>query len=642
MAALLFSSHLFAQQDSSRMLNEVVVTSNKFERKQAETGKVVTVIGRDQLDRSTGRSIGDVLNTAVGTTVIGSNNAPGTNLTASVRGASAGNTLILLDGIPVSDPSVNNNYFDLNLIPIDQIERIEILKGGQSTLYGSDAVAGVINIITRKATTSGIKLNATLAAGTYGTFKQDLGVTGKKGKLNYSVGYTHLNAKGFSAATDETGGNNFDKDGIDQHAAQLQLGYQLTSAIKLQLMGRFNQYDADIDASGYTDEKDFTVRNQQAQTGVGLNWKHERGQLQFNYNFNYIERNYVDDSVYKSSPYLDYSNSGYIGRTHFAEIYHTQRLMNWELLTGFDYRAHNTYQRYFSTGPFGDYEMGPWTAMMHQYSPYASLMLKTTTGFNIEIGGRLNFHSEYGNNFTYNINPSYRINPRTQLFINYYTAFKAPTLYQLFDPQAGNTGLDPEKGKIAETGISFSPAKDLDIRVVGFGRRSNNTIEYITIDPINYISQYRNIARQENYGVELEVAYKYEKWTLRGNYAFTDGKTRSAYDGTGASLGKDTSYYNLFRIPKHAVNLQVGYAFSEKFRVNLQSRTISDRKEFIYGDKPGTLKGYTLVDFYLDYNINEQFRLFADLRNITNTKYVDWKGFNTRRFNFIVGARWSL
>ncbi|MCR6720566.1 MAG: TonB-dependent receptor plug domain-containing protein [Chitinophagaceae bacterium] len=239
MAALLFSSHLFAQQDSSRMLNEVVVTSNKFERKQAETGKVVTVIGRDQLDRSTGRSIGDVLNTAVGTTVIGSNNAPGTNLTASVRGASAGNTLILLDGIPVSDPSVNNNYFDLNLIPIDQIERIEILKGGQSTLYGSDAVAGVINIITRKATTSGIKLNATLAAGTYGTFKQDLGVTGKKGKLNYSVGYTHLNAKGFSAATDETGGNNFDKDGIDQHAAQLQLGYQLTSAIKLQLMGRF-------------------------------------------------------------------------------------------------------------------------------------------------------------------------------------------------------------------------------------------------------------------------------------------------------------------------------------------------------------------------------------------------------------------
>ncbi|MCR6720568.1 MAG: TonB-dependent receptor [Chitinophagaceae bacterium] len=82
--------------------------------------------------------------------------------------------------------------------------------------------------------------------------------------------------------------------------------------------------------------------------------------------------------------------------------------------------------------------------------------------------------------------------------------------------------------------------------------------------------------------------------------------------------------------------------FSEKFRVNLQSRTISDRKEFIYGDKPGTLKGYTLVDFYLDYNINEQFRLFADLRNITNTKYVDWKGFNTRRFNFIVGARWSL
>lgn len=642
MAAILFSSHLIAQQDSSKLLNEVVVTANKFERKQAETGKVVTVIGRDQLERSAGRNIGDVLNTAVGTTIIGSNNAPGTNLTASIRGASAGNTLILLDGIPVSDPSVNNNYFDLNLISIDQVERIEILKGGQSTLYGSDAVAGVINIITRKATAAGFKLNGTLAAGTYGTFKQDIGATGRKGKLNYSAGYTHLGSTGFSAATDEEGGNDFDKDGIDQHSAQFQLGYQLSEAIRLQLMGRYNNYKADLDASGFTDEKDYTVRNQQGQTGLGLHWKHKHGQLQFNYNFNYVERRYEDDSSYRSSPYLDYSRSGYIGRTHFAEVYHNLSFKNWELLTGFDYRAHNTYQHYMSLGPFGPYETGPWTAKMHQYSPYASLMLKTTTGFNMELGGRLNIHSEYGTNFTFNANPSYRINARAQVFANFYTAFKAPTLYQLFDPAAGNTGLDPEKGSVAETGISFAPAKGLDFRVVGFWRRSNNTIQYLNVDPANYISQYRNIARQENYGVELEGSYRYEKWTIRGNYAYTDGKTRSAWDGTGSSLGKDTTYFNLYRIPKHALNMQLGYAFTEKLFVNLQSRTISDREEFIYGDVPETLKGYTLIDLYTEYQFDSRFKAFVDLRNITNTKYVDWRGFNTRRFNFMAGVTVAL
>lgn len=642
MAALFFSSHLFAQQDSSALLNEVVITAHKSARKQSETGKVVTVIGRDQLERSGGRQLGDVLNTVAGVTIIGSNNAPGTNLTSSIRGASAGNTLILLDGIPVSDPSVISNYFDLNFISIDQVERIEILKGGQSTLYGSDAVAGVINIITRKNGKTPLKARAGLAGGSYGTFKQDLGVNGQYKRLNYSIGYTHLGSKGFSSATDSTGDKGFDRDGMNQHASQLQLGYQLSTRWRLQVMGRFNQYRADLDAGGFTDERDYIVNNKQAQGGMGLVYQHEKGSLQINYNFNYVERRYTDDSSYRSNSFVDFSRSGYIGRTHFAEAYHTLRWKQWELLTGFDFRAHNTYQYYYSEGPFGPYESGPWTAAMEQYSPYASLLFKTTGGFQAELGGRLNIHSEYGSNFTFNLNPSYRLNATSQVFANLYTAFKAPTLYQLFDPFAGNTALEPEKGLIAETGISFMPVQKLDLRVVGFWRQSNNTIQYITVDPVNFISRYQNISEQTNYGVELEGSYQAGKWTIRGNYTYTDGRTQSPYDGTGAALGKDSSYFNLYRIPRHALNLQVGYAFSSRLFVNLQNHTISDREEFIYGSTPLTLKGYTLVDLYGEYRIKEKLKLFIDLRNITNTRYTDWLGFNTRRFNFMLGVSWEM
>lgn len=638
MAAILFSSHLSAQSDSSRLLNEVVVTAHKFERKQAETGKVVTVIGREQLEQSTGRNIGDVLNTTVGTTILGSNNSPGTNFTASVRGASAGNTLILLDGVPVSDPSANNNYFDLNFISIDQIERIEILKGGQSTLYGSDAVAGVINIITRKATQAGTNFKASVAGGSYNTFKQDIGMNGRKGKLNYSVGYTHLSTKGFSAATDETGGNNFDKDGSNQHAAQMQLGYQLNPALRFTLMGRYNHYNADIDASGFNDERDFTVRNRQAQTGAGLQWKHKNGQLRFNYNFNYIDRQYIDDSIHQDVAGVVYSNSLYIGRSHFAEVYHQWNFKHGELLTGFDYRTHNTYQYYYSESVWGPYEAGPWRAKLDQYSPYASLMLRTATGLILELGGRLNIHSEYGTNFTFNFNPSYRLNERTQAFANLYTAFKAPTLYQLFDPFSGYPDLDPEKSTVTEAGINVTPANGLDLRLVGYWRGSDNTIQYLNSDGSTPIYQYRNIARQENYGIELEASYQAGKWKLGGNYAYTDGKTRSAYDGTGAGLGKDTTYFNLFRIPKHALNLQLGYAFTEKIFVNLQSRTLGDREEFVYGSSPEVLKGYTVLDLYGEYKLDKNFKFFLDLRNITDTKYVEWKGFNTRRFNFMAGV----
>ena len=177
------SSWLRAQQDTS-FLKEVVVTANKVANKQTETSKVVSVINREMLRQSGGRSLGELLNQVVGVTIPGANSNLGTNLTVSIRGASAGNTLILLDGIPVNDPSVITNYFDINLLSTDQIERIEVLKGGHSTLYGSDAVAGVINIISRKneASLQHPHLNASLSGGNYSTLRTSIGFSGRSEK----------------------------------------------------------------------------------------------------------------------------------------------------------------------------------------------------------------------------------------------------------------------------------------------------------------------------------------------------------------------------------------------------------------------------------------------------------------------------
>ena len=641
LAALFSGSHLLAQQDSSNLLNEVVVTANKVPHKQSETGKVITVIGRDQLDRAGGQQLGDVLNSIAGTTIIGSNNSPGTNLTASVRGASAGNTLILLDGIPVNDPSVNTNYFDLNFISLDRVERVEILKGGQSTLYGSDAVAGVINIVTRKSASDKLVFDAALSAGTYGTFKQDLGLSGKTKRWSYSLGYTHLLSQGFSAASDTAHNQAFDRDGINQHASHLQISYQLSQKSSIQLMGRLNRYLADLDASGYVDEQDYTVRNDQAQAGLGWIYKHQRGTLHANYNFNYMERRYHDDSTYRSSPYTDYSRSSYIGRTHFAELYSDWNWKGVQLLSGFDFRANNTYQYYISSGPFGPYESGPLRANMQQYSPYANLRYKTGP-WQFEAGARLNIHSEYGSNFTYSLNPSINVANNIQLFGNFYTAFKTPSLYQLFDPAAGNRELNPEKSWIGEAGIALPLTKEWQVRAVGFWRNSRNSIQYVNVDPVNFISQYQNLSRQETYGVELETVFQQDQWTIRGNYTYTDGRTKSSIDGTGTILSKDTTYFNLYRIPKHAFNLQVGYQITPALYVQLRSHSISDREEFIYGDQPATLKGYTILDAYAEYHLRGQIRLYMDVRNFTDTQYTDWRGFNTRGLNFTIGGKMSI
>ena len=149
-AAVIFSSSLSAQQDSVKLLDEATVTANKFEQKQSTTGKVITVIIKDQLDKSTGKTLSQVLNEQAGVVVNGSLNNLGSIQTVFTRGASTGRTLILIDGIPMYDPTMIYNEGDLNLFSINEIERIEVCRGAQSTLYGSDAVAGVINIITIK------------------------------------------------------------------------------------------------------------------------------------------------------------------------------------------------------------------------------------------------------------------------------------------------------------------------------------------------------------------------------------------------------------------------------------------------------------------------------------------------------------
>ncbi len=640
LAAVIISSTAQAQDSTGTSLDEVILTANKYPKKQSETGKVVTVINRQQIERSGGKTISELLNTIGGTTIIGANNNPGTNLTASIRGASAGNVLILVDGIPVNDPSVISNYFDLNFLNLDQVEKIEILKGGQSTLYGSDAVAGVINIISKKAGPDKININGNFSGGTYHTLKQSVGIGGSGKNTDYSVNYTHLNSDGFSAANDKNNTGIFDKDGYNQHTANGRFGFRAGKRIKATLFGAYSNYTTELDASAFTDERDFSVTNNNKQIGAGVVYTLNKGAIKANYNYNRAERNYLDDSLHKSSPYVDYAKSNYVGRTHYAELYGNWKLNQWEFLIGGDYRFNNTDQSYWSTGPFGPYAPPVLYAKMNQLSPYASVIYKNNS-FNLEFGSRLNIHSEYGNNMSFTLNPSYLIKNKAKIFGNLYSAYKTPTLYQLFDQLAGNAELTPEKGIIGEAGVDIFSIKSVKTRIVGFYRNTQDAILY-TLNPSTFESKYLNVSSQTNYGAELEVGYTAGKLHITANYTYTNGKTTSAYDGTGTPLGKDTSYFNLYRIPKHAINLNAGVQVTKAFFISTQLRSVSKREEFIYGSSPEILKGYTTIDVYSEYKFGKSSKLFLDLKNITNKQYFDFLGYNIRKFNFVTGVSFQL
>ena len=636
LTALFMSSALCAQQDTS-FLKEVIVTANKYEKKQSETAKVVSVINREQLRQSGGRSIGELLNQVAGVTVPGANNNLGSNQTISIRGASAGNVLILLDGVPVNDPSVISNYFDINLLSIDQIERIEILKGGHSTLYGSDAVAGVVNIISKKASGQSNKpsANASLSGGSFNTNRGSIGINGRYNKLSYLTQFSAIRARGFSAAADTLGTRDFDKDKYEQNTARVQVGYKTSANSTLSAGVLYSRYKTDLDAAAFEDEKDFVATNTNRQFNV--NWKKNiaTGALNLLYQYNWVKRNYLDDSSYVSNIFATFSKSNYIGRTHFAEINVSKIVANWELLAGIDFRHNSTTQDYYSTGAWGPYTSPTLSAWMAQLSGFGSAVYKKND-LTLELGARINKHNEYGNNATFTINPAYRLSNEVRAFANVYSAFKTPTLYQLFDPYSGNDSLTPEKGLIQEVGLDFNPSKNVRGRVVAFNRSSKQTIIY-TYDPTSFAGVYLNASRQNDYGFETEFRWTKKAFSLSANYAFTNGKTTSRYDGTGTPIGKDSSYFNLYRIPKHAINWRGSYT-KNKWVVQLSGRMASAREEFVYGATPLSMPGYTTFDLYGQYQLNKSgLRAFVDLRNLTNTRYEEIRGYTTRGFNVLVG-----
>jgi vitamin B12 transporter len=629
---------------STKQLDEVVVTATRYPLKQSETGKVISVINREALEKSSGKTLPEILNTVAGISINGANNNLGSIQTLNIRGAAAGNALILIDGVPVNDPSVIYNYFDLNLLVADQIERIEILKGGQSTLYGSDAVAGVINVITKKSTTKKLSVAAGIAGGSYGTIKTHAGLSGHHGIINYNLQYSHIHSDGFSSAYDSSGNKNFDRDSYHQNVLLGNIGLQLNNHLSAKITGQYSHYKTAVDAGGFTDEKDYTSASKNLQFGTGLIYKWRQATIHINYLFNKVTRSYLDDSAYRSDPSFYYSNSKYIGLTHYAELYANHQWKNAALIAGIDYRYNKTTQDYFSYGIYGPFStsLNDSLAHMWQLSPYGSLLLKFNKQFGLEAGGRWNHHSVYGNNFTYTFNPFYHISKNVKLFTNLYSAFKTPSLYQLFDPYAGNKDLKPEKSTIVEAGTELAISGHLWMRAVYFYGNTKNSIQYITVDPVNFISKYQNISRQKNYGIELELSEKIGKWNFTANYTYTDGKTASAYDATGNKLTNDTTYNNLYRIPKNAFNLSAGFQVTDKISVATSLHTVSKRWEPIYASAPVALAAYYTIDISGEYRLSKALHLFINLKNITNQLYFDTRGYNSRRFNCMAGATFNL
>jgi vitamin B12 transporter len=642
-----FSFFCSYSQDSasSKTLDEVVITTTKYPLKTSETGKVITVINREQLERSGGKDLSQLLNEQAGIAIAGANSNPGKEKAIFLRGAKPEYTLIIVDGVPVYDATATASNFDIRMLPLDNIERIEILKGSQSTLYGSDAIAGVINIITRKGGNKTFSPFAGAGYGTYDTRKLNAGVNGSKGIINYNAGVSHIETNGISEANDKFNVGGFDKDGYEQNSFNAGLGVNF-KFIKINPYLRYSKYNGNSDADVFTDDKDYSFNLRNIQAGVKNEIFFGSAKINVLYNYTDTRRNYLNDSLIKSFVFDGYSKGYYNGQEHFVDAYvHVPLVDNLSFTGGVDYRNANTSSEYTSIYKY-EYDGNIYSdtyisninsdsAKQNQLGIYGSLAYRVQA-FNIEGGLRHNHHSVYGNNAVFNVNPAYAINKNLQLFVNISSAYKVPTLYQLYSEYRNPvTSLKPEKAITYEGGFKYSKAF-FKSRVTVFKREVKNVIAFYT-DPNTYASYYINQDKQNDWGFEIEPSFNFNKLQVVLSYSHVDGEV------TTNNGVKDTSYFNLLRRPKNMFNASVNYQFTKKLFASAGLQSFGKRADVDFSTSSSVkLAAYTLVNFYAEYKILESLRIFADLRNIGNTSYVEIFGYNTQGFNLYGGFRVSL
>jgi vitamin B12 transporter len=639
-ALLLATFQSQAQQDST-LLEEVVVTANRIEQKQSNTGKLITVISRKEIERSPFHSIGELLGRQAGVNVVGANNAPGTNNDLYVRGSATGNTLLLIDGMPAYDVSTIRNSFDINFLPLGEVERIEILRSGQSSLYGSDAVGGVINIITRKENTKRLTTGLNLSSGSYGSRMLDLSVAGKGKKgLQYKLQYNRNNAKGFSSALDSNKVKSFDKDGMQQDFVLAQLNTDLQKKLVFRLGYQGSWYKNDLDQAAFEDAKDFTASNTNFQYNGGLTYKIKKLILQGNYAINNSQREYVDDSLFLNG-FSKFMRSDYQGRSSFAELYTSFKASHhWQLIGGLESRWFNTDQSYLSVSQWGNYEtaLSGDSAKVNTQSAFVSAVWYNK-GFNLESGIRFNNHSRFGKNFTYTFNPSYTFHEQWRLAINLSSAFKAPTLYQLYDGYSGERNLKPETSMTSELSLQYIGSKTISFRATVFNRNTKNGIDY---DYARY--KYFNYNKQTDKGIELEAKWKKENWQLGMNYTYLDGETTAinyAYDASSYSYAAkgEKTYSNLFRTPKNNLNVQADWQLNKRWNIGLSQRFAGKRMEPQFMSDPVAMKAFQLTDIALQCKLIGKWVVYGSIRNIFDEQYQEVLGFATRGRNFLIGIR---
>ena len=629
-AVALFTPFIFtaaiADNDTStsgeNSIDEVVVVANRAPEPLSKVGNSVTVLNDLDIKAAQFTSVSDLLAQTPGLSVSRTGGV-GQPTSVFIRGAESDQTMVVIDGVQLNDPSTTAGGFDFENLLTGNISRIEILRGAQSTLYGSQAMGGVINITTADPTTpagGGLAVEG----GSHNTGYTAGNIGGKQGDLMWRISGDFNSTSGIPAFDEKFGGTRLCESKIEGGSGQVR--YDITPDLQLDLRGYYVKARTDFDGYdtphsdppfSFGNDREFGESDQVLGYG-GLTLRSPDRTLTNRIAYQYTSTNTRQYDPDAPLNYYSPSTETFfgIGRNERVEYQGTWEIApRYQLVYGAQHERSSIdtdTPAYDSDGP------APVENDATIDSGYAHLQGEVVPGLTLTAGERYDRHNEFGGHTAGAVAAAWDLNDgQSILRTSFSQGFKAPSLYQLYSPY-GTSTLRPEAAETWDASVEQHAWNGrLMLSATYFQRYSRDLIEFFDCPsaadcPNKFLGYYANIARAATHGVELQAAANpLDELTLTANYTLTDTEDKSP--------GSPTFGNELPRRPKDAANLSATYRWTAPLSTTVAARYAGPSYDDSFNETK--LGGFVLVDLRVSYALKERLEVYGRVENATGKHY---------------------
>ncbi|MEI9926877.1 MAG: TonB-dependent receptor [Sphingomonas sp.] len=611
----------------------IVVTATRLPMRADQVPASVTVLDKAAIDRSQDIGVTELLLRTPGVTV-SRNGGYGTATSLRIRGAETDQTVVVIDGVKLNDPSSTGGGYNFANLLVADASQIEVLRGPQSILWGSQAIGGVVNIVTTLPRNP-LEASFDIEAGSRRTVSARAAIGGKTGPLSWRIGGQSFTTQGISAIAPAFGG--IEKDGYTNRSVTGRAELAVTRNVSIDLRSYYSTSRTDIDATTADSPEYSFNREFVGYAGVNVALLGGRFRNRLGYGYTDTDRDNFNPALPRAATF---DSSGRNERLEYQGSFAIAP--GWTALFG----AEDERSRFRSVSPPASLATpapAPAVGSAEIASFYGQLSAQPVAGLTLTGGVRNDDHSRYGGKTLFSAGGVWVLPTHTVIRAGYGEGFKAPTLYQLYS-QYGNLTLDPERARGWEVGAEQRLFGDrLSFGATWFERRTAGQIIFnsctatatlpLCFQPgttIRRSGYYQNVSRAEAHGVEVQAAAQpVAGLTIDGNYGWTLAEDRSP---GSATFGKW-----LPRRPRETANGSIGYRWGFGLTTGAAIRWAGH--SFDNASNAQRLAAYMLVDLRAEYAVSPGFGLFARIENLFDENYMTAYRYGTLGRSIYAGFR---